>query len=173
MKRGTWRFNLIMALLLLPLLGCQSTSPDGEKAKDASYLRLHLETFPDGTHRTQVVPVYRASPVEICIFTQPFLSEVDIDRAWVVDEPGSFAIRIQFEEKHGARVLDMTTTAYKGQRVAIYADFGQARWLAAPVITRRVSDGMLTFTPDATREEADRIVSGLNRVADKLRKKRQ
>ena len=44
----------------------------------------------------------------------------------------------------------------------------EARWLAAPRISQRIKDGVLVFTPDATREEAERIVRGLNNVAIKL-----
>jgi murein DD-endopeptidase MepM/ murein hydrolase activator NlpD len=39
------------------------------------------------------------------------------------------------------------------------------RWLAAPIITRRISNGVLVFTPDCSREEADQLVLGLNNVA--------
>jgi hypothetical protein len=41
------------------------------------------------------------------------------------------------------------------------------RWLAAPVISHRIGDGVLVFTPDATREEAEEIALGLNNVAKK------
>jgi len=37
-----------------------------------------------------------------------------------------------------------------------------SRWLAAPVISRRLSDGVLTFTADCDRYEADRLTEGLN-----------
>ena len=42
------------------------------------------------------------------------------------------------------------------------------RWLAAPVISHRISDGVLVFTPDATREEAEEIALGLNNVSKKV-----
>jgi hypothetical protein len=47
------------------------------------------------------------------------------------------------------------------------------RWLAAPRITGRIADGRLEFTPDATRDEAERIVHGLNRVAELVAKGRK
>ena len=43
-------------------------------------------------------------------------------------------------------------------------------WLAAPMTNKRISDGVLVFTPDASREEADRIVLGLNNVAKEAQK---
>jgi len=45
------------------------------------------------------------------------------------------------------------------------------RWLAAPVISRRIPDGVLVFTPDASRAEADDIVLGLNNIAREVEKK--
>jgi hypothetical protein len=47
------------------------------------------------------------------------------------------------------------------------------RWVAAPTMTERIADGRLVFAPDATREEAERIVHGLNRVAELTRKGRK
>jgi hypothetical protein len=44
----------------------------------------------------------------------------------------------------------------------------QARWIAAPVIHGRISNGSLVFTPDASREEADEIARGLTNIAKKI-----
>ena len=52
----------------------------------------------------------------------------------------------------------------------IFSEFGQARWLAAPMINKRISDGNYVFTPDATREEAERIVRGVNNVIKSIAK---
>ena len=38
----------------------------------------------------------------------------------------------------------------------------------APAVSKRISDGLFVFTPDASREEADEIVMGLNNVAKKM-----
>jgi len=87
-----------------------------------------------------------------------------------VNTVGGFGIRLQFN-RHGALVLDTMTTSHRGQRVAIFAHFNEARWLAAPLISRRLVNGEFIFTPDATREEAERIVLGLNNVAAELKKR--
>ena len=58
----------------------------------------------------------------------------------------------------------------RGRRLVIYCNFEDSRWLAAPVIREPIKDGLLTFTPDATREECERIVEGLNNVARELDK---
>jgi hypothetical protein len=43
----------------------------------------------------------------------------------------------------------------------------QSGWLAAVLIRQRNSTGVFRFTPDASREEADRIVRGLRNVIAK------
>jgi hypothetical protein len=42
------------------------------------------------------------------------------------------------------------------------------RWLAAPLITQRIGDNTLTFTPDATRDESEAIATGLSNIGKKL-----
>ena len=68
--------------------------------------------------------------------------------------------------------LEQFTAQYPGRRFAIAAQFGEKelemRWLAAPILNRRITDGILAFTPDASREEAELIVRGLNNTAIKL-----
>ena len=45
-----------------------------------------------------------------------------------------------------------------------------SRWLAAPVISRRIDNGVLVFTADCERDEADQLVLGLNNVAKQIHK---
>ena len=99
------------------------------------------------------------------------LDEHDVVSASVVDEPsGTFSIQVKLN-RHGTWTLERVTVMHRGKHLVIFTYFGQARWLAAPEITGKNSTGMLTFTPDATREEAERIVRGLNNVAKKLEQK--
>lgn len=173
-------FNLyFLVAALLCSTGCQTDQSKkaeaGKKEKDkdkiASTLRLHLEANLDGTERTRMVPVFRADPVMVGIITQPFLTEADVEQAAVIDVEGGFQLQIQFRDGHGARLLEMTTTSFKGQRIAVFSQFGEARWIGAPVITRRIPDGIFRFTPDLSLEEANRLVLGLNNVARELKKK--
>src|SRR5687767_15246838 len=160
------RFNsyLFVALLAVLSSACQSM-----KKKDASTLRVHLEVTSDGTGKNRPVPVYRENPVYVNIENAAFLTEADVADASVVDALGSFQIMLQFDRR-GKWLLEQYTTAHRGRRVAIFSHFGEARWLAAPVMNKRIADGVLVFTPDATREESERIVLGLNNVAKELQK---
>jgi preprotein translocase subunit SecD len=97
---------------------------------------------------------------------------MDITEASVVDVEGGYGIRIKFDA-HGARVLENITARNAGRHLVVYAAFPEIRWLAAPMIKHRIADGALVFTPDATREEAERIVQGINNVAKKVAKGEQ
>jgi hypothetical protein len=180
MKIRPVRFNiyLLSLLLLLPALSgdgadaeAKKAPPDKKHSKESSTLRLYLETTPAAADRSQEVPLFRAKPVMVTVEKTHFLDEGNVSEASIVDEEGSFLIKIQFD-KHGALLLENMTATSVGKRVAISSQFGDSsRWLAAPVIARRISDGVLIFTPDASRDEAERIVNGLNNVAAKLKKK--
>ncbi len=162
MKVWPLHFNIIL-LLLGFVLGCQTPKAD----KEISAVRLHIEVNPDVLGGSMVVAVCRAAPVSVNVDNTPFVDEGDITRAAVVDWMGGFAIQLEFNY-HGKLMLENTTRFYPGRRIAVLAEFGEARWLAAPIIGRPISNGQLVFTPDATREEAERFARGLNRVAAKV-----
>lgn len=101
----------------------------------------------------------------------PILTDSSVAAAEVVtDALGGFALKIQFDS-HGTMVLEQYTAMNPGKRLAIYADFGEKltehRWLGAPVIPQRIGNGVLVFTPDATRDEAEQIALGWNNTAIK------
>ena len=173
MLTGHKRFNTYLALAMAIALvgGCQS--PERVRKKAASTLRLHLEVKPDGTSFNSAVPIYRAAPVMINVEKTAFVDESSVAEAKVTDTPGGFAIQIQFDQL-GTRRLEEYSTARKGSRFAVFSQFGdaaaQARWLAAPLVSHQITNGVFVFTPDATREEAERMVLGLNNVAREVKK---
>ena len=186
MKFHAGRFNtyLILALIAggavcaLPAADApsgtnqtKSAKPD-KKKKDTKYstLRLHLEADRDGsTNRSGTVPIMRSDPMMVNVEKAPFLTEALVVSATVVESLGGFEIKIQLD-RQGTWLLENITTGNRGRRIAILSQFNDTRWLAAPKIDRRITDGVLTFTPDATKEEAQRIVKGLNEVARKAKK---
>lgn len=166
------RFNIIFLLVAAVLLpGCETTSA-GKTAKGVkpALIRFHLETNPDGTPYTQVIRVVRGAPIQMSVYTLPFLNEQFVLEAAVVEaQPGVHAIQLQFDSR-GSFNLENTTQANRGSRIAIAAEFGEARWLAAPRIEGAVRGGVFTFIPDCSREEADRIVAGLNLTRKQARR---
>ncbi len=165
MNLGSLRFNsYLFALgLTLVLAGCKSAE-ERKRDEEASTLRFYLETDYDTTGaKTTVVPIYRASPVLVRIAKDPVMDEGSLIDAAVVDVVGGFAIQVKFDFR-GTLTLESISSTYRGQRLAIYSMFTEGRWLAAPKMTAPIKDGVFTFTPDATREEAVRIVRGLNNV---------
>ena len=167
-------FNLYLLSAAL-LVGCKSPQEKIDAAearrqkKELTAVRVHLEASGGTPRRAQVVSILRNSPILIKVESDSFLDERDLEHASLIDYMGGFLIQIQFNE-HGTLVLDTLSTANKGKRIAIMCDFGQQRWLAAPVLSHRITDGTITFTPDATREEAERIVRGLNNTITKIKK---
>ena len=166
MRTPVSRFNTYLLAGVIALLATCSCQSVGGK-KEASTLRLHLEVTADGTDRSSPVPINRESPIYVNVEKAQFLDEGAVAKASVVEVMGGFSIFIQFDRR-GSWLLEQYTVANKGRRIAVFSQFGQTRWLAAPMISKPISDGAFVFTPDATREEADRIVRGLNNVAKKI-----
>jgi hypothetical protein len=167
------RFNIyfLLAGALALVAGCKSSSADYSE-KDEASLRLYVEVTSDGSDRSAPVMIGRERPFQLNLEKKTFLTEFNVDQAAVVDTVGGFSISVQYD-KQGTWLLEQYTTANKGRHIGIAGEFGQMRWLAAPVIERGISDGLLVFAPDATREECERLVSGLNRVAELVRKGRR
>ena len=172
MKIRLVRFNPYFFLLVVAFVaGCKTT---GERNRDRaiSTFRLHLEGNPGGTEPTAVIQI---AGVELYVNNLPFLDETSVTNAAVVDtRDGGFAIRVQYD-RHGTLVLDSVTTENRGRRTAIFTQYGagkleHSRWLAAPYGSP-ITDGVLLFTPTATRQESEEIVLGLNNVAKKIGKR--
>ncbi len=170
MKLPNSVINLILLILIGSAVGCKTTG--GEDDDVYSLLRLHLEVRSDGGQRTGYVPIYRANPVQICVQNEPFLDGGSVRDASVVEAfGGGFSLRIQFDER-GIKILETVSVAHRNKRIAVYGNFSDSRWLAAPMMVEAIRDGVFIFTPDATREEAERLAEGLNRVAVELEKRR-
>jgi len=165
---------LLLALATALALVCACRTEEGKRQHALSTFRVFLEVNQDAAKRSQPVPIYRSHPFMVNIESEPFLTEAEVAEARVIEAVGGFAIRIRLARR-GAWLLEQYTAANQGKHLAIQAQFADPqapdrhlnRWLAAPFISGRISDGTLLFTPDATREEANQIVLGLNNVAKK------
>jgi len=164
------RFNiyLLLTAALMPLLGCQTAEKKAEQ--QMATLRIHLETNPLLAEQSEVVSVIRSAPMLVCVEKYPFLNESHLAAARVVDNPDGFTVFLQFNHQ-GQRLLEQYSSANSRRRFAIRTQFRQStnafdRWIAAPLITGRIPDGILGFTPDANRAEAEAMVLGWNNVAN-------
>ena len=163
------RFNtyLLAAAFLVTLAGCGTTSSKAKK--QIATVRVHIEAGRDTGERSQPVLISRAAQIKLNIDIKPFLTELYVVKASVADAMGGFTLSIQFDSS-GSHLLEQFTATNPGKHLAIYTEWGEkengrVRWLAAPLINRRIPDGILTFTPDATRAEAEEIALGLNNTA--------
>jgi hypothetical protein len=73
--------------------------------------------------------------------------------------------------------LEQYSAGNPGRHFVIFGQWGDklanGRWLAAPLITHRIANGVLTFTPDLSRPEADQMVLGLSNVAQFYKNKKK
>ena len=173
MMTGAGRFNTYLFLLAVALsVGCK-TAEERRRDKAITTFRLHLETNRGDTRSDAIVEIAGA---QLYVNNSPFLDETSVTNAAVVDtRDGGFAIQVQYD-RHGTLVLDVVSTENRGRHLAIFTQFGpgkleQKRWLGAPYIGSSITGGVLIFTPNSTRAEAEQVVQGLNNVAKKLKKK--
>jgi hypothetical protein len=166
MEAWSRQFNIYLALTATSALlcGCQTNKPHGLIAA----LRVHIEASPNSGGMTQTISVLRADPVVVTIIQQPVLTEANLVAAKIIDAPGGFAFAIRFDET-GTWMLEQYSAANTGLHFAIYGQWGgkmiDGRWLAAPLITHRIANGVLAFTPDMSRPEADQFALGLSNTA--------
>jgi len=160
-SRVVW-FNLFLWFALLALIaGCKAPG----KSKYLASIRFHLEVNADGTDRSNPVPIGRSTPFMVNVEKIPFLSEHQLLEALLVDTNGAFSLKLQFDGK-GTRLLEQYSSSSRGKRTAIFVEWNeQMRWLAAPRLEKRIADGVVVFTPDASREEVEELVVGLNKSA--------
>jgi len=164
-------FNLYFALaaaLALFAVGCKTDKKD----KIFSAMRIHMEVS-RMTATGTTISVIRSNPVLVSVARDPILTESDVYGARLIDAQGGFALQISFDEQ-STWILEQYTAGNPGKHFAIFGQWSDstndARWLAAPLITHHISDGVLTFTPDMSRAEAEQLVLGLNNDAKKLQK---
>ncbi len=170
MKLLARRFNIYLALVFLLGLACGCQT--GKKTQTA-ILRVHIEESPDPAGTSQNISVLRSNPVLVTIRREPILSEANIISAKVIEARGGFALEIKFDE-NATWLLEQYSAANPGGHFVIFGQWSEkvsdGRWLANPVITHRISNGTLAFTPDCEREEADQLVLGLNDAAKEAHK---
>ena len=173
MKRRACVFNgfLVLPLFALTVLlvaGC-GTSEERKRKKEESNLRIHVESDASADH-SSAISVIRSAPIRLNIEREPVLDERHVEVSTILDQLGGFVVEIKLT-RQGTWILERTTVVSRGRHLAIFSTFGESRWLAAPLITAKNSTGRITFTPDCTREEAERFVRGLNNLTHKMERK--
>ena len=164
------RFNLYLLLTVVLLAGCQT---DKQDKKTLSSLRFYVESRAQTASSGETVTVLRSHPVVVTVSHEPVLTEANIIAATLLETPGGFAIEVKFDET-GTWILEQYTSANPGRHFAIFSQWTEkgkdSRWIAAPLISHRIANGMISFTPDTSRDEAKKIVVGLNNMARKIAK---
>src|SRR3989442_8679840 len=120
-RPGCFNTYLFAGLLALLAGGCVAPSKDDKKVQSA--LRLHLEVNPNPAGQSMRVNVGRSDPLAVNVEQQPFLTELQVEKASVLDALGGYAIAIQFKSD-GAILLEKYTGSYKGRQLPIAAKVG-------------------------------------------------
>jgi hypothetical protein len=168
MKTRLASINIYLCLLaFLFIWGCGTTGFGGKK--EATQLRVHVERPRDASGRSVEAIFHRENPVVLVVDKQWILNEGDVTKAEVVESHGAYDIKLELT-RHGKLVLDITSTANRGKRLAMFSSFGDSRWIGVMPLEGAITNGVITFTPDSTRAEADRIVRGLNNIAKEIKK---
>ena len=135
-------------------------------------MRLHLESYQDVPERLTTVTMGRAAPFSYPVEKGSFLKDDQIVAAALTGRDGLYSIKIKLDHQ-GATILNQLSSANNGKRIAVWADFGEVRWIGSLRLEKRITNGELTFTPDTTREEAEKIVDGVNYLAEQYGKGRR
>ena len=175
MKIRWHRFNIYFCLVLALALAAGCKTAESKRKHALATLQLRQEVNLDPMGSSEIITVHRDPLVQLNVTRAAFLTDSHVKQAKVIDVPGGYALSIQFD-KEGGFLLEQYTAASKGRHIAIFSQFAdppdyklnKGRWVAAPKITTHIADGSLIFTPNTTREEAERIATGLNNVAKKL-----
>lgn len=142
------------------------------KPKPITALRVHVEARRDLPQRSLPARVGRSNPLNYNIEKLPILIEQNVERVTVLDQPGGFQVRVKYDST-GTRLLESYTAAAAGRHLIVATEIdGETRWLAAPLVRHRIADGVLSFSPDATREEMERMVHDLEAAQRKEKRNR-
>lgn len=163
-------FNFLLAIFIaaaMAVAGC--ASKDDGKGKPLKHIRVHVESRHDIQERALVAEIGGPGALKFSVEKLPILNEVHVERAALVDQPEGFQMRLKFDSL-GTRILESYSSAALGKHFAIMTEIdGETRWIAAPLVRGRLGDGVLTFTPLASREDMERLVAGLNAEVEKRR----
>ncbi len=169
-------FNILLACAVMMGLASAALAGDApakkpRKPKPVKAVRIYVETRHDIAERSLAATVGRSSPMSFQVEKLPILNEVHVDEAALLEESGTYQVQLKFNSL-GTRVLEAYTAAAVGRHLVIMTDIdAEARWIAAPLVRRRIGDGVLRFVPDASREEMQRLVRGLNEAIAKKKKR--
>jgi hypothetical protein len=157
------------AVLVVALAGCQAKKD--EDLKKQAVVRLHLEVKKEVVRRSTEVDIIRSHPIRLNMSDDFVLHEGYLEAATMVDTPeGGYAIKLEYNQQ-GAWTLRNVTSVNTGKHIGVSAQFyPETRWLAAPIIEHPITNGVFSFTPDASREETRKIVDGLNYTVEKRKK---
>lgn len=167
-----FNFYLLLSIVLTLAVGCQNT--EYKQKRQDTVLHIYMEAGRESPTFSQPTVIGRTSPISVNVERRPFLTEDNVTEAEIVEVMGGFALQVRFD-RTGTILLEQYTASNPRKRLVVFCQFGEklehTRWLAAPVVYKRIPNGILTFTPDASREETEAIELGLKNHARRTQPK--
>src|ERR1051325_5408464 len=137
MRIRAQRLNIYFLLVAGIWWTCSCTGPEHGRTKEAATIAIHIETSSHSGEKAARVSVFRASPIELTVEKQPFVTEAFLSEAHVISVMDGFSITVQLDRR-GTLLLEQYSAGNLGRHFAIEVQFGKQlehqRWLAAPVI---------------------------------------
>ena len=185
MTMGRFSFNTFLRIGLFitfaALAGCSTPDSNSDKKKLTgkekrikAEVMIHAQALRGSPLEFTTATIPRDSGNTYQVEKWPMVTTSELLAAELVEKKyGLFQIKLQFDS-HGTRMLENYTATNPGKALVIGVMFQkilkkkeEVRWLAAPKINSSIRDGVLSFTPDADREESESIVMGLNNTVRK------
>lgn len=151
-----------LVLAAVALTGCASKPP-----KDATSMSMHLAATPSLPETRRLPVVLRMPSISLQVDRIPVMTERELEKVELTGEGDAFGMRFVFNTSGTIR-LDTLTTDKRGSVIVVCFNGVP---VAAPLIRERIVDGFFEFTPDVTRQEAEKLAAGVNKLIAYLKKK--
>jgi hypothetical protein len=150
MKRRRRSINIYFLLACVLLAGgCAMIKKATAKKKEESTMRLYIEgERADST--TAGTVLVTSNKIPFTVEREPFLTEGDLIKASIVNDPGgeSYSIQLVFND-HGALLLDMYTAENKGKHIIVFSQWPKVGYKAPKAKKKKEADSDDTDLVDA------------------------
>jgi preprotein translocase subunit SecD len=152
-------------LLLLALIiagGCKSKPP-----QNAVTMSMHLPADVTTPQDRRVPAVIRSPTMSFLVDGLAVFTDDDLDGVELRDDDDGLRMRFAFNTAATIR-LDVLSNDKRGSLVVVFLN---NQPVGAPQLKQRIVDGTFEFTPNVSREEAERLVEGLNALIQYKKKR--
>ena len=167
-------YSLLKSLAVIVIFtGCNY--PIDTKRSKAQFA-FFIEEFPQQGKKTKLLKIYQARPKLVHVDPKPVLvgDPGILKESLLIDtQDGLHAIQLNFTTR-GQALMEYLTTNYRDRRLyVVVAQSDQSktngvnsRCIGASYIQGTIRASSIAFTPDASRDESERIVRLINKTLE-------